>query len=123
MENVICYEEHVYNKEINNLQGELTDGSAIKCHSWLSIQETARALHATGADIYITVRDMEKGEAVVKDILASSKGEGKLEIVKMELDSLQSIKEAAADFLNRSSQLNVLVNNAGARAVLPVLPF
>ena len=66
---------------------------------------------------------MEKGEAVVKDILASSKGEGKLEIVKMELDSLQSIKEAAADFLNRSSQLNVLVNNAGARAVLPVLPF
>jgi NADP-dependent 3-hydroxy acid dehydrogenase YdfG len=42
--------------------------------------ETVRALHATGADIFRHVRDMEKGESVKKDILATSAGKGKLEL-------------------------------------------
>ena len=63
--------------------------------------------------LYIAVRDVPKGEAVVKDILATSSGQGKLELVKLSLDSLASVREAAADFLSRSPQLNVLICNAG----------
>jgi hypothetical protein len=34
--------------------------------------ESVRALHATGADIFMHVQEMEKGESVKKDILATS---------------------------------------------------
>lgn len=75
--------------------------------------ETARALFATGADVFITARDLEKGQAVVDDIVKSSDSEGKMEVIKMELTSLDSVKQAAKDFLAKSSKLNVLINNAG----------
>ncbi|KAI9727407.1 MAG: hypothetical protein M1834_008413 [Cirrosporium novae-zelandiae] len=75
--------------------------------------ETARALHATGAHVFIQVRDVPKGEAVMRDILASSEGTGKLELIKMDLDSLASVRAGVEEFLKRASTLNVLVNNAG----------
>ena len=75
--------------------------------------ETVRALHATGAHIFMQVRDMEKGKAVMKDILASSEGTGKLEILHMELGSFASIRAGVVEFLKKSGKLNVLVNNAG----------
>jgi len=57
---------------------------------------------------------------VVADIRTNDSTEAhrqaKVEIVKMELDSLQSVREAAADFLKRSKTLNVLIGNAGVMA-------
>jgi NAD(P)-dependent dehydrogenase (short-subunit alcohol dehydrogenase family) len=75
--------------------------------------ETVRALHATGAHIFMQVRDMKRGQEVLEEILASSEGNGKLELIEMELDSFKSIRTGAAEFLKRSDKLNVLVNNAG----------
>lgn len=75
--------------------------------------ETARALHETGADIYVTARDQTKAQSAIDDILKSSSGKGKLEILHLELGSLQSVREFAADFPRHSKQLNVLINNAG----------
>jgi NAD(P)-dependent dehydrogenase (short-subunit alcohol dehydrogenase family) len=75
--------------------------------------ETARALHATGADVFITARDLAKAKEVVEDIKSKSDGKGKLEIIEMEMRSLKSVKAAAQDFLARSNRLHVLVNNAG----------
>lgn len=75
--------------------------------------ETARALHATGADVFITGRDLSKARQVVDDIRSKSQGKGKIEVVEMELGSLASVKAAAQDFLRQSKSLNVLVNNAG----------
>lgn len=73
--------------------------------------ETARAI---GAHVFITARDIQKGQSVVDEIEASNPdSKGKIEVVKLELDSLQSVKECAADFLSRSKQLNVLITNAG----------
>ena len=72
---------------------------------------------ATGADVYITVRDEEKGKAVVKDILEkNSSSTGKLELLQLDLGSLQSVKDCAADFLSRSKRLNILINNAGKQS-------
>ncbi|OCL05058.1 short-chain dehydrogenase [Glonium stellatum] len=79
--------------------------------------ETLKALHATGAHVFGTVRDVEKGQAVVDSILAEKiKSGGKITLIKMELDSLASVRAGAQDFLQQSKILNVLVNNAGVMA-------
>ncbi|KAF6838281.1 putative short-chain dehydrogenase [Colletotrichum musicola] len=77
--------------------------------------ETARALHVTGADVYITVRDVAKGEQVAKDILSDDKP-GKVEVIELDLGSLESVKKGAKEFLSKSDKLNVLINNAGVMA-------
>ncbi len=80
--------------------------------------ETVRALHATGAHIFMQVRDMKRGKEVMDEILASSEGKGKLELLEMELDSFKSIKAGVDEFLKKSDKLNVLVNNAGKYPLL-----
>ncbi|KAF2429188.1 short-chain dehydrogenase/reductase-like protein [Tothia fuscella] len=78
--------------------------------------ETARALHATGARIFITTRDVAKAEKVRADILSSSPSKVPIEIIEMELDSLASVRAGAAEFLSKSEKLNILINNAGVMA-------
>lgn len=76
--------------------------------------ETVRALHATGAHIFMQVRDMKKGAQVRDEILATGEGRGKLELLEIELGSLESVRRGAREFLERSGgRLNVLVCNAG----------
>ncbi|GJD01592.1 short-chain dehydrogenase [Colletotrichum higginsianum] len=77
--------------------------------------ETARALHVTGADVYITVRDVAKGEEVAKDILSDGKP-GKVQVIKLDLGSLESVRQGVKEFLSKSDKLNVLINNAGVMA-------
>ncbi|KAK1999774.1 short-chain dehydrogenase [Colletotrichum falcatum] len=77
--------------------------------------ETARALHVAGADVYMTVRDIAKGEQVAKDILSDGKP-GKVDVIQLDLGSLESVRRGAKDFLSKSDRLNVLVNNAGVMA-------
>lgn len=75
--------------------------------------ETARALVATGAHVFITARDLQKAQGVVDSILKSSEGAGKLEVIEMDMNSLDSVKKAAQTFLSKSTKLNILVANAG----------
>ncbi|DBA66731.1 TPA: hypothetical protein ACH3X2_001880 [Trebouxia sp. C0005] len=57
---------------------------------------------------------MHKGQTVVKDILTSSNSnQSKLELLHLELDSLQSVRDCAEHFLSKSCRLNILINNAG----------
>ncbi|KAH6908805.1 short-chain dehydrogenase [Coprinopsis sp. MPI-PUGE-AT-0042] len=77
--------------------------------------ETLRALHATGAHVYGTVRNVAKGQKVVDEILAEKReGGGKIDLIELELDSFESIRKGAQDFLSKSGgKLNVLIGNAG----------
>lgn len=75
--------------------------------------EAVRALRATEADIYFTARSAEKAEKVRREILANSNGKGKLEVVIMNMDSLQSVRNAAKSFLSRSSKINIIIYNSG----------
>lgn len=104
--------------EDEGLVGKLKDKVILitGCSSGIGV-ETARALHATGAHLFLTVRDVPKGEKVLQDILRNDKSGrgGKIELLRLELDSLTSVRAAAAEFLSRSKQLNVLINNAGER--------
>ncbi|OAG05693.1 putative short-chain dehydrogenase [Paraphaeosphaeria sporulosa] len=79
--------------------------------------ETARALHETGAKLYLGVRDLEKGKKVVDDILSKSTINGDIELLQIGLDSLESVRKAAEEFKTRSGKLNILINNAGIMAL------
>ena len=86
------------------------------CSSGIGI-ETARALLATGAHVFITARDTAKGKQVLEDLLASrSSDAGRVELLHLDLESLESVRACAKDFLNRSKQLNILITNAGEPA-------
>jgi NAD(P)-dependent dehydrogenase (short-subunit alcohol dehydrogenase family) len=77
---------------------------------------TAQALHATGADVYFTARDLKKAGPIVDKLRKESPGKGKIQAIPMDMDSLESVKEAARAFLSLSGgKLNVLVNNAGKK--------
>jgi len=77
--------------------------------------ETARALAAAHAHVIITGRDMIKGQKAVDDIKQSTKNE-RIELMELHLDSLQSVRIFAVDYIKRNSPLHILICNAG---VLP----
>ncbi|KAI1735887.1 putative short-chain dehydrogenase [Xylaria scruposa] len=78
--------------------------------------ETTRAIYATGARVFVMVRDTAKVKPIVADIINTTSGIGSIEVIEMDLDSLDSVKNGAQRFLEKSSQLNVLINNAGVMA-------
>src|SRR4051812_36278019 len=75
-------------------------------------KEAAVALAAMGAHIAITARDASKGAAARKEIIERSGVTG-VEVVPLDLASLSSVRESAADMLGRFDHIDVLVNNAG----------
>ncbi|KAI0378948.1 NAD(P)-binding protein [Hypomontagnella monticulosa] len=78
--------------------------------------EVARAIRLTGADVFITVRDITKGQRVAQELLSDGK-HGKVEVIQMDLASLASVRAGAQEFLQKSdNKLNVLINNAGIMA-------
>lgn len=81
------------------------------CTSGVGV-EIARAIHATGADVYITGRQADKGKQVIDKILSDGKP-GKVVYLDMALDSISKVKQAAANFLDLCKILNVLICNAG----------
>lgn len=95
------------------LEGKLPDKVFLitGCSSGIGI-DTARALSVTGAKLFLGVRDIAKGESALADILKP----GRVELLKIDLNSLESVREAAQTFLQKSKTLNVLINNAGVMA-------
>ena len=75
--------------------------------------ETARALHETGAKLYITARNAKKAEQVIKDITSTSSSKIPISIIQLDLSSLKSVRAAAEEFLSKEKTLNILINNAG----------
>ncbi|KAI1423860.1 short chain dehydrogenase [Xylaria sp. FL1777] len=75
--------------------------------------ETARGMRLTGADVYITARELSKAKQVADELLADGKP-GKVEPIQLDLASLDSVRAAAKEFLQKSgNKLNILITNAG----------
>jgi NAD(P)-dependent dehydrogenase (short-subunit alcohol dehydrogenase family) len=95
------------------LEGKMTDKVFIVTGASAGIGvETGRAFAATGGKVFLTVRDMKKGETACKSFLEP----GRVELLEMDNNSLDSVRAAAKSFLSKSNKLNVLVNNAGIMA-------
>ncbi|KAF4973198.1 hypothetical protein FSARC_450 [Fusarium sarcochroum] len=80
--------------------------------------ETVRALSATGARLFLTARDLEKAKTALDGIFDASR----MELVQMDQASLESVRAAAKQILNKTDNINILVENAGIMAV-PDLQF
>jgi NAD(P)-dependent dehydrogenase (short-subunit alcohol dehydrogenase family) len=77
--------------------------------------ESARALAERGARVTITARDVAKGEKAAAEIRKST-GNPKIDVMALELMSLDSVRAFAKEFAARHKTLNVLLNNAGVMA-------
>jgi len=76
--------------------------------------ETARALASKGAAVTLAVRNVAKGEEVAEAIRASTGSE--VDVVELELASLESVRACAEGWLASHGPLNLLINNAGIMA-------
>ncbi|OBT39935.1 hypothetical protein VE00_09585 [Pseudogymnoascus sp. WSF 3629] len=76
--------------------------------------ETARALSATGATLFLTARNLKSAESALAGILEP----GRVSVVEMDNTSFASIRTAAATILAKSeNQVNILINNAGVMGI------
>jgi NAD(P)-dependent dehydrogenase (short-subunit alcohol dehydrogenase family) len=80
--------------------------------------ETARALAATGANLFLTARDVSKAKSALADFYDPQR----MEIVEMDQANLSSVRQAASAILAKTSKIHLLVNNAGIMAI-PDLRF
>lgn len=74
--------------------------------------ETARGLARAGATVVLAVRDLAKGEAAAADVLRTAPN-ARIEVMRLDLTDLDSVRAFAREFLARRDRLHVLVNNAG----------
>lgn len=83
------------------------------CSSGLGV-ETARAMKATGATLFVTARNIDKARLALGDVLDG----GRVHLLKLDLESFDSVRACVAEFQAKSGgKLNVLIENAGIRNV------
>lgn len=70
--------------------------------------ETARALASIRAHTIITARDMSKGAEVVEDIKKTT-GNNHVEVMQLDLASLQAVRDFVEAFRARQLPLHVLI--------------
>ncbi len=74
--------------------------------------ETALALYEAGAQVILACRSLDKAQRALTKI-KEHKGTGSLEVAQLDLESLDSVKQFADDFIKKHNKLDVLINNAG----------
>lgn len=76
--------------------------------------ESARVLHKTGAKIFITGRDLAKGQRIADSIGAANPSNPPIEVIEMDQSRLGSVRDAAKNFLEQSEgKVNMVMVNAG----------
>lgn len=78
--------------------------------------ETARALAQSGATVVLAVRDVDKGARASQRISQQAPG-ATLEVMRLDLASLDSVQSFAHEMVRRDRPIDLLVNNAGVMAV------
>ncbi|KAI0601366.1 hypothetical protein F4775DRAFT_541868 [Biscogniauxia sp. FL1348] len=79
--------------------------------------QLCKLLITTGATIYMASRSKEKAEAAIKTISDSipldTPGRGHIKFLHYDLNDLNVVQEAAKEFAQQESKLDILWNNAG----------
>lgn len=77
--------------------------------------ETARSLARAGAELILAARDLAKAEAVAREIRRETRRDC-ARVLRLELDSLASVRAFAKELLEQSRELEILVLNAAVMA-------
>ncbi|XP_037037853.1 retinol dehydrogenase 13-like [Bradysia coprophila] len=75
-------------------------------------KETALDLASRGATVYMACRDMQKCEQARLQIIDKTKN-SKVYARKLDLASLESVRNFVKEFLEEEERLDILINNAG----------
>ncbi|KAM0126508.1 hypothetical protein ACHAO1_010047 [Botrytis cinerea] len=96
------------------LEGKLKDKVVLitGCSAGLGV-DTARAMFATGATLFLTARNPTRARVALGELAESPH----VHILEMDQTSLKSVRACAASFLEQSKTLNIMINNAGIMAV------
>ncbi|HEY1927670.1 MAG TPA: SDR family NAD(P)-dependent oxidoreductase [Caulobacteraceae bacterium] len=78
--------------------------------------ETARALAAHGAQVTGAARDLAKAERATQDVRAQAANGGGLELVKLDLANLASVRACADALVADGRPFDVIIANAGVMA-------
>ena len=74
--------------------------------------ETAKALAAKGATVVVASRSKTRGDQAVAFIREAASG-ARVELMLLDLANLDSVREFAAEFVEKYDRLDLLINNAG----------
>lgn len=74
--------------------------------------ETVRVLALRGARVIMPARNMESGHRV-KEVILKDNPNAKVDVMELDLSSLNSVQRFAASFKSLDRPLNILINNAG----------
>jgi NAD(P)-dependent dehydrogenase (short-subunit alcohol dehydrogenase family) len=78
--------------------------------------ETARALAAHGAQVVGAARDLSKAQAATEQVRAQAARGGSLDLVQLDLASLDSVRRCADGLLAAGKPFDVIIANAGVMA-------
>jgi len=78
--------------------------------------ETARALAAHGAQVVGAARDLSKAQAATEQVRAQAASGGCLDLVQLDLASLDSVRRCADGLLAASKSFDLIIANAGVMA-------
>jgi NAD(P)-dependent dehydrogenase (short-subunit alcohol dehydrogenase family) len=82
-------------------------------------KEAAIKLAELGANVYILVRSLEKGQIVCDELRKTSAVGQQIEALSLDLSSLRSVEECAKAITSKlgSTGIDILMNNAGVMAI------
>lgn len=76
--------------------------------------ETVKQLSShNAARIYLAARSQDKAEQAIREQRAANTKTSDVVFMRLDLASLESVKDAASEFLGRENRLDILINNAG----------
>jgi NAD(P)-dependent dehydrogenase (short-subunit alcohol dehydrogenase family) len=78
--------------------------------------ETARVLAARGAEVTGTARDLSKAQAATAQVRAQTAKGGSLQLLELDLASLDSVRRCADELLADGRRFDVIIANAGVMA-------
>jgi NAD(P)-dependent dehydrogenase (short-subunit alcohol dehydrogenase family) len=77
---------------------------------------TTRALAAAGATVVMAARNLDKADRARAEVLDDHR-DAQVEIVELDLASLDSVASAATQIAERHARIDILVNNAGVMGI------
>jgi len=78
--------------------------------------EAALALAGKNAQVILTARSMDKGEAAARKI-REKYSQANVEVMQLDLADLKSVRNFVQAFLAKYKRLDILINNAGVMAI------
>jgi NAD(P)-dependent dehydrogenase (short-subunit alcohol dehydrogenase family) len=78
--------------------------------------ETARTLAAHGMEVVGAARDLSKAQAATEQVRAQARSGGSLQLVQLDLASLDSVRRCADGLLAAGKPFDVIIANAGVMA-------